>query len=138
MQLLERTCNFDRMNIQRIFARGFVIVGGLFWAFSAFFAPYGNRTISILASVENSLAILALTVAVFLVGWFFEYLAAAILLVGAAGMIVYGIIGQWDIVGVWFPLVMLLIGPMIVAGLLFMLAASMQNVCELQQKTKAP
>jgi len=53
-------------------------------------------------------------------------------------MIVYGIIGQWDIVGVWFPLVMLLIGPMIVAGLLFMLAASMQNVCELQQKTKAP
>ncbi len=136
MQLLERTCNFDRMNVQRIFARGFVIVGGLFWAFAAFFQPYGNRTIPILTSVGYSVAVLVLTIAVFLIGWFYEYLAAALLLVGAAGIIVYGIIGNWDVVGVWGPLAMLLIGPMIVAGLLFLLAAQMQNVCSLKDKSK--
>lgn len=137
MQLFVRTCNFDRMNIQRIFARGFVVVGGLFWAFSAFLQPYGNRTIPILASAGYSAAILVLTVAVFVIGWFYEYVASVVLIAGAAGIIIYGLIGQWDLVGVWGPLVMLLIGPMIVAGLLFLLAAQTQTVCSLQEAKKS-
>jgi hypothetical protein len=133
MQLLTRTCHYDRMNVQRIFARGFVIFGGLIWVVAALGSPYGNRTISLLASVGNSFLLLAATVAVFVLSLFYERLTAALLFVADVLATLYGLVAGWE-AGVWALMAIVLIAPMGVAGLLFLLAARMQNVCSLSEE----
>lgn len=132
MQLFQRTCRYERMNLQRIGARAFVIGGGIVWIVAALGAPYGNRTISLLASAGNAFGLLALTVAVFALGMFYERLAAVLLVTGSAITVVYGLIAGWE-PGVWTLIGLVLVLPMLVAGVLFWLAARMQNVCELQE-----
>lgn len=133
MQLLSRTCNYGTMNVQRIFARGFVLLGGLIWIVGALFAPYGNRTVSLLVSGLNALVLIGVTAAVFLIGYFYERLAAALLIVASAITIVYGIVVGWES-GVWMYMGTVLIAPMLISGLLFALAARMENVCRLKEE----
>lgn len=133
MQLFNRTCDYGVMNVERIAARGFVVFGGLIWAVAALASPYGNRTVSMLTSGLNSLALIALTVAVFALGYFYERLAALLLLVAAVGVIVWGIVAGWGS-GEWMYMGTVLIGPMAIAGLMFWLAARMENVCQLKEE----
>lgn len=133
MQLLSRTCNYGTMNVQRIVARAFVVLGGLVWIVGALFAPYGNRTVSPMISARNSLLMLALTAGVFAVAYFYERLAALLLLLGAAGVVVYGLATGWEM-GEWWYLGIVLILPLLVSGLLFALAARMENVCRLSEE----
>jgi hypothetical protein len=132
MQLFTRACRHERMNVERIAARAFVIAGGAVWTVAALGAPYGNRTISMLSSVANSFALLAATVVVFLIGWFYERVAALLLLAAAALTFVYGLVTGWE-PGVWLTMGAILIAPTAIAGLLFLLAARMQTVCELTE-----
>lgn len=130
MELLARTCNTERMNIERIAARLFVVAGGLFWVFAAF---SGTHTAGILENIDRLTPIaaglvLALTVGVFVLGMYFENLAAALLFAGAIGATVWGIVAGWE-GGVWMMNAVVLIGPMLLAGILFLLAARMQNIC---------
>jgi len=130
MELLARTCNYEVMNSERIAARLFLGMGGLAWVVitvgSAFVYP---STVG-LARFYPALLVFALVVVAFLTGLFYENLAAAMLFAGAAATIVWGSLTGWEI-GVWGLMSFFLIAPEIVAGLLFLMAAQMQRVCEI-------
>lgn len=138
MELMVRTCNTERMNAERIFARGFVILGGAFWVIMMVAAGTSQKysdlvysDVNIAKVLGSALVPLALVVIVFVVGLFYEYLAAAILFGGAVATLVYGLVMGWE-AGVWVTAGLVLVAPMVVAGLLYLLAARMQKVCELE------
>ena len=134
MDLLAKTCNYERMNLQRILARGFVVFGGVFWVWAALSAgsrAYLNATP--LATATMAAVPLAIAVAALLVGWFYERLAAMLLLGGVIVVIVWGLFAGWEI-GVWAAMVASLMAEMVVAALLFLLAAQTQKVCEQEAK----
>lgn len=131
MELLTRTCRFEEMNIERIFARGFVVVGGLFWVAMLFGASFAYQGKSLASSLGTALIPLGVTVAAFAVGWFYELLASALLAVSALGVIGWGLAMHWE-TGVWLIVGTFIIAPIVIAALLFLLAARMQNVCELR------
>lgn len=132
MDILVRRCHYDRMNLERIFARGFVILGGVIWVAAALGAA--SRTYLDATPLETTgMAALPLALAVlaFVIGWFYERLAGFLLLAGAAGVVVWGLVGLWE-AGVWMTMAATLVGPMAIAGLLYLMAASTQRACELE------
>lgn len=128
MELMSRTCKTEQMNVQRLFARLFVIAGGLLWVFMAWGTEWAYRGAP-LARAAGSATLYALGIAVvFVIGLFYEYLAAAILAVGAAGIAVFGIVAGWE-AGVWAIAAFFFIMPMLVAAALYSMAARMQDIC---------
>jgi hypothetical protein len=132
MQLLARTCEYDRMNFQRLGARVFVAAGGAFWAVAAFGADFAYKDQSIEVAVGNAFVPLAIAVLALAVGWYYEVLVAAILLAGTIAVIAWGVVAQWE-AGVWVIVAFVLIAPMVIAAVLFLLAARMQNICTLEE-----
>ena len=130
MELLARTCNMEQMNAQRIFARTFVIIGGLFWVFMAWGRAWAYEGAPLTDALGGALIYAAAIAAVFLLGVFYENLAALVLAVGAVAIVVYGIVVGWE-VGVWATVFFFFILPMIIAALLYFLAARMQKICGL-------
>ncbi|MDY0087468.1 MAG: hypothetical protein RBS78_02815 [Coriobacteriia bacterium] len=135
---MTRTCNYERMNVERLFARGFVIFGGIVWTMMFFAAETAARYSGITYTLEevikaagSALLPLAAAVLIFVVGWFYERLAAVLLLAGAAGVVVWGIIAGWA-GPLWAIMGVALIGPMVLAAVLFLLASRMQTVCSLE------
>jgi hypothetical protein len=132
MQLLARTCKTDRMMVERLGARVFVVAGGLFWvaaALGAFTGYLPDEDILI-----EALILLILTAVVFVVGLFYEYLAALIALVIAIGAVVYGFAAPGiDEAGTWALWLLFTTAPAAMAALLYFAAARMQGICELQQ-----
>jgi hypothetical protein len=126
----EKVCNRDRMIVERLFARGFVAVGGIFWMSAVFGADFGYRGISPIVSARNALLPLLLTLVVLGVGWFYERLVAVSLVAAAAGVVVWGVVSGWEM-GVWSLVGMTLIAPMLVSAWLFWLAARMERVCSI-------
>lgn len=135
MNLMVKTCNYDAMNTQRIFARGFVVAGGVFWVAASFGAMNSYLGKSVAQSVMTALIPLALAVVAFVVGWFYEKLASLILAIGVVAVIAWGLIGGWEM-GVWLTMGVFLIAPTAIASLLYLLAAQTQTVCELQTAKK--
>lgn len=130
----DNACKPDRMAVERLFAYGFVGIGGVFWASAVFGADYGYSGLSPMVSARNALFPLALTLGVLAVGWFFERAAAVLLVLTAAGVVVWGALTGWE-PGVWSLVTVTLIGPMLVSAVLYWLAARMQRVCDLEQTT---
>lgn len=132
MELLARTCKTEQMNVQRIFARIFVVIVGVLWAAM----PWGyswayrgdtlGRTTVILLLSLLPLAIL------FVLGLFYEQLAAALLLFGAVATVIWGLISGWS-AGVWGIMLVFYVLPMVIAGTLYILAARMQRICTLRE-----
>jgi len=130
MELLAKTCNTDTMNAQRIFARGFVLVGGLFWIFMAWGAAWAYEGAPFTQALGGALIYAAAIGVLFVIGLFYENVAAALLAFGAIGVVIYGIIAGWE-VGVWGTVFFFFIVPMLVAATLYFLAARMQKVCSI-------
>lgn len=126
------------MNVERIFARLFVAVGGLFWAAASLGGSHWTRVSTEFDQMTPMLAVgvLALTVAIFVLGMYFEVLASVVLFAGAAASVVWGLVAGWES-GVWMIVVIVLTAPMVVSGLLFMLAARMQTICTLEGHVEA-
>jgi hypothetical protein len=134
----EKVCNRDRMIVERLFARGFVAIGGIFWISAVFGADFGYRGISPMVSARNALLPLLLTLVVLGVGWFYERFVAASLAVGAAAVIVWGVVSGWEM-GVWSLVGATLIAPMLVSASLYWLAARMESTCAISERaTVAP
>lgn len=138
MELMARTCKTERMNVERIVARVFVILGGAFWVLMVMAntttQKYANLIyddVNVAGVLGSALVPLIVVVIIFVVGLFYEYLAAAILFGGAAVTVGYGLFMGWE-TGIWVTAGLVLIAPMVVAGLLYLLAARMQKVCELE------
>lgn len=128
MEVLTRTCSYDRMNVQRLFARGFVVLGGIIWVAAAFGADYSYQGASVSEAVGTAVLPLLLALVTLAVGWFYERLAAYLLFAGAAATIVWGVVAAWELF-VWGIMASVLIGPMLIAAVLFLLAARMQAIC---------
>ena len=89
-------CNQDRLTVERIAARSFVVLGGLFWVIATFSAERVFRGGSDLISARNALLPLALTVIVFVIGMFWEYAVSALLAATSAGVLAWGFYAGWE------------------------------------------
>ena len=134
MEILAKTCNYDVMDGQRIAARLFVALGGIVWSVLAIGSAMVYGTSNPAALTIQIVLPLALAVLAFVIGWFFENLAAILLFAGAVVTVIWGVVMGWE-AGVWGIMAIFLIAPEIIAGMLFLMAARMQVVCEM--KTKA-
>jgi len=128
-------CSPDRMNLERMAARAFVIGGGIFWIIAAFAAPFIYDRSGVSVAIQTALYPFAATVATLIIGWTYERLAAVLLFAGAAGAVVWGVLFGWEL-GVWLLMSTVLIAPITIAGVLFLLASRMQQVCSLPQPTQ--
>jgi len=137
MRLLVKSCNYERMNVQRIFARGVVLAGVILTgaAIVGAFARLGYTAQTPLAYAQTAAIPFALAVIVFVIGLWFEVLAAVVLAVGAVGIVVWGLVAGWE-AGVWLVMITIVVGPMLFSGALYLLASQTQQVCELQTKVK--
>lgn len=124
-------CDPTRMSIERISARTFVVLGGLFWTIAAFAGPYFFGAVGLTAALGNAFVPLAITVAALAIGWFYERLAAALLVAGALTILVIGAFMAWEPV-VWLVIVGFIVVPMVISAALFGLAARMQEVCDVE------
>jgi hypothetical protein len=143
MALLERTCKTEQMNFQRLAARIFVAIGGLLWVFMFFAsntaARYSGLSYSpgeVVDAGVSALIPLGVTVIALAVGWFYEKLAAVLLVLGAVGVVAWGAVAGWE-TGVWMLVGIFIIAPMLIAALLFWLAARMQAICTLEGHAEA-
>lgn len=133
MEILARTCNRDVMDSERIAARLFVGLGGLVWVVLVWGAAVVYPSSDALTNMVPALLVLVLALAALFIGWFFENLAAALLFGGAIATVAWGVMAGWEL-GVWGVMAIVLIAPEVIAGVLFLAAARMQRVCELEGK----
>ena len=130
MEILAKTCNYDVMDGERIAARLFVGLGGLFWVVMVAGAAIVYPSGSAMTAMVPAILVLILAVLALAIGWFYENLAAVLLFLGAVATVVWGVMAGWE-PGVWGVMAIALIAPEIIAGILFMAAARMQKSCEL-------
>lgn len=122
--------HMNRMNMDRLFARGFVLAGGIFWTIASFAALYTFMRAGASEALLIAFYVFAATGATLAIGWFFERTAAALLVVGSAVVVVWGAMAQWEL-GVWILMGVFLIGPMLTAAGLFLMARREQLTVEL-------
>ena len=115
----------NRMNMDRIFARGFVIAGGVFWTAASFAALYNYIGAGASAALLAAFYVFAATGATLAIGWFFERTAAGLLVLGSVAMVVWGAMAQWEL-GVWILMALFLLAPMLTAAALFAMARQEQ------------
>jgi hypothetical protein len=120
----------NRMNMDRIFARGFVIAGGLFWAVTSFAGLYSFVRAGASVALLAAFYVFATTAATLVIGWFYERVTAALLVLGSAAVVVWGVMASWEL-GVWVLMFLFLIAPMLTAAVLFVLARREQTVVEI-------
>lgn len=111
----------NRMNMDRIFARGFVVAGGVFWMCASFAAAYSFVRAGAPAALLAAFYVFAATGATLVIGWFYERTAAALLVLGSAAVVIWGAVASWEL-GVWILMALFLIGPMLTAAALFTMA----------------
>jgi hypothetical protein len=138
MSIMANTsCNVDRMTLERIVARSFVVLGGLFWMVAALAAGRGfvggNGSIM---SATTALLPLALTAAILAIGWFYEYAASAILIAGSSAVVAWGLTAGWE-GGVWMLMGTTLLAPMLISSAMFFAAARMQGICTIESASPA-
>lgn len=126
-------CNPERMNLERFAARAFVLAGGIFWVVAGFAGPFFFDRVGVGAAISVAIYPFVAMLAILVVGWFYERLAGLLLLAGAAGVMVWGIIFGWE-TGMWMLMSVVLIAPIATAGVLFLLAGRMSETCRLEQR----
>lgn len=112
----------DRRDFERWLARGFTIIGGIFWIATAFAGPYVFGGKSFLDAFSVAIFPLAFTIGVLAIGWFYERFAALILALGAIGTVVWGVIMGWEM-SVWIIMLGFFVTPTLIATALFYLAS---------------
>lgn len=121
-----------RIFLERGFARGFVIAGGVFWSAAIFAALYVFRQSGMTSAIVGAFLPLAATSAVLVIGWYYERAAALLLAAASIAVVAWGVIFQFEL-GVWIILSCVLIGPMAIASVLFWMARREQEAMELAQ-----
>jgi hypothetical protein len=144
MDFMLRAKDTGRVNIERVLARAFVALGGLFWTL-AFFGANTRASYSYfvytLPEIERATTMalipLAITVAVFVLGMYYERLAGVLLLLISAAMILYGVVNYLGEVVLWVTAVSVLVAPAAIAAILYLFAARTQEFQELKQDAVA-
>lgn len=116
--------------VKRGIARAFVLSGGLFWSVAAFAALYSYRETGVGNALIAAGAPLVACAATLIVGWYYERVTAAMLLLASVAVVAWGVIYQFEL-GVWMIMTFVLIGPMATAAALFWAARQEQDAFEL-------
>ena len=142
MNLMLRSKDTGEFNLSRVFARVLIVTGGTFWMWAllgaqnmAYGALYNLPELAqglMLAAIP-----LLITIAMLVLGLFYERLTGVLLLLVALGMIGWGIVAHWGEVLLWLTAFSVLVAPSGFAGVLYLLAARTQEVQELTAKTAA-
>jgi hypothetical protein len=135
MDFMLRTRDTGQVNVERVLARSFVVLGGLFWTLAFFgantrasYAYFVYTLPEIERAAMYALIPLSITAAVFVLGMFYERIAGLVLLAIAASMIVYGVVNHLGEVVLWVTAVGVLVVPSAIAAVLYLLAARTQEV----------
>lgn len=136
MELLSRTCKSEQMNVQRVFARLLVLLGAVFAFWLTFGAKYAYQGSPLTSAAVYGLVFVVGVTAVFVLGLFFEYLAALVLAVGGLALIVWGIVAGWE-GGTWGVMTFLFLLPMLASAALYAAAARMQHICALEEGARS-
>ena len=131
MELLARTCKSEQMNFQRILARFLVLWGILFTFWMGFGDQYAYEGQPLAVATAYGLLFAGGLIIVFVLGLFFENVAALLLVVGAVGIIVWGLLAGWTS-GAWGAMVFLMVLPMAASAALYVSASRMQRICDLE------
>ncbi|MBI5230973.1 MAG: hypothetical protein HY876_02285 [Coriobacteriales bacterium] len=110
-----------RIKLERGVARAFVILGGVFWAVTAFAGLYTFRQTGALAAFFAASVPLIASLVTLIVGWYWERVASIMLAVATLAVVYYSAVMGFEL-GVWVILGFFLIGPMLTAAVLFWLA----------------
>lgn len=127
----------DRPNTERVFARVFTVVGGVFWIATAFAGPYVFQDASVLGAFSVAVYPLVFTIGMLTIGWFYERLAAGILAIGAIGTIAWGVIMGWEF-AVWLIMLLFFVTPTVIAATLFFLAGDRPSGDALESAKSQP
>ena len=100
MELLARTCKTESMNFQRILARLFVLLGIVYTFYMGFGAHWAYIGQPLGVAVGYGMFFAAGLIIVFVLGLFYEMIAALLLLLGAVGVVVWGLLAGWG-AGSW-------------------------------------
>ncbi|MBW6467631.1 MAG: hypothetical protein K0B85_00495 [Coriobacteriia bacterium] len=119
-----------RIATERNVARGFVIAGGLFWSVASFAGLYVFQESGLQYALMAAFIPLVAIAATLIIGWYFERVAAALLVLASMGVVAWGVIYQFE-AGVWGIMAVFLIGPMLTAATLFWLARRDHDALEL-------
>ena len=137
MNFMLRTRNTGQLNIDRVFARMMVVFGGIFWIAALFggttAANYRNASYSLPELAQLSVASLiplALTIAVLVLGLFYERLTGILLVLIALAMLVWGFTQHWGEIVLWVTALSALVAPSAISGALYELAARRQEAQE--------
>ncbi len=124
-----------RIAVERGIARGFVLLGGAFWAIASFAGLYSFRETGVGSALTAAFIVLAAVAATLIVGWYYERATAALLTIASFAVVVWGVVYQFEM-GVWMLMTLALIGPMMTAAVLFWLARREQDAYELATSTR--
>jgi hypothetical protein len=119
----------NRMNMDRLFARAFVVAGGIFWMTASFASLYSFVKAGAPVALLAAFYVFAATGATLAIGWFYERTAAALLVLGSLAVVVWGAVVGWE-VGVWILMALFLVAPMLTAATLFAMARREEVVVE--------
>jgi len=119
-----------RVAVERGVARAFVVAGGIFWSIAAFTGLLTFQDTGVGAALLAAFYPLVAVLATLAIGWYFERATAALLWLASIGVVVWGVIYQFEL-GVWMIMAFTLIGPMATAATLFWLARRDQEAYEL-------
>jgi hypothetical protein len=136
MNFLVKVCDYERMNMERLSARLFVGFGAGLWLLAAGSAYTGYWGPTLQHGVGEALVLGITALAVLGVGWMFERVGALLVFASALATVVYGIVMGWE-AGVFVTVGLMIVVPMIMAGLMFLTAAETQSVCQLEESRKA-
>ena len=115
-----------RIQLERGFARGFVIAGGLFWAVATFAGLNIFGDTGVAAAMLGAFFPLVATLATLVIGWYYERFTAVMLVLASFAAVAWGVSASFEM-GVWVIMTIALIGPMMTAATLFWMARREQE-----------
>lgn len=115
---------------KRGIARSYVILGSAFWSAAAFGELYSGGRAGAGEAVMLALVPFGACLVTLVIGWYWERITAAALMIAAIGVLAWGVVYQFDL-QTWIIMVVMLIGPMFTASVLFWLARRDQEAYEL-------
>lgn len=125
----------QRIQLERGSARGFVIAGGLFWAVATFAGLFTFGRTGIAYAMLGAFYPLAATLVTLVIGWYYERVAATLLVLVSFAVVVWGTVTGFEL-GVWIIVAAFVLGPMLTSATLFWMARRDQEALELSLATR--
>lgn len=115
---------------KRGIARSYVVLGSAFWSAATFAELYSGGQSGAGEALMAAIIPMGACLITLVIGWYWERLTAAVMMVAALGVLAWGVVYQFDL-QTWIIMTVMLIGPMFTASVLFWLARRDQEAYEL-------